>query len=151
MVGTCDWIKPILYHEIFGPRLHHWKLQEENRTFTSELTLAQSLELFYSLFNYDKNVFPTLDKLDDGIPPEYVYTETKRAVQATDGKLPVASGIGIDIPWNGEPYPSTPESIYKATTQAFAAGARGVVASREYDEMQFKNLKAFGDAVRENS
>ncbi len=151
MIGTCDWIKPILYHEIFGPRLHHWKLAEENKTFTAELSLEQSMELFYSLFNYDKKIFPTLDKLDDGIPPEYVYIETKRAVEATNGKLPVASGIGIDVPWNGDPYPSSPESVYKATQLAFRAGAKGVVASREYDEMQFKNLRAFGDAVREKS
>ncbi len=149
MVGTCDWIKPILYHEIFGPRLHHWKLAEEHKTFTSELTLEQSMELFYALFQYDKKSFPALEKLDDGIPPEYVYIETKRAVDATNGTLPVASGIGIDIPWNGQPYPSDPESIYKATQLAFQAGAQGVVASREYDEMQFNNLKAFGDAVRE--
>jgi hypothetical protein len=107
------------------------------------------MELFYALFHYDKNAFPTLDKLDNGIPPEYIYIETKRAVDATDGKLPVASGIGIDIPWNGEPYPSDPESIYRATQLAFEAGAKGVVASREYDEMQFKNIKAFGDAIRD--
>lgn len=149
MIGTCDWIKPILYHEIFGPRLHHWKLEQENKTFTSELTLEQSMDLFYSLFHYDKNIFPSLEKLDDGIPPEYVFVETKRAVDATNGALPVASGIGIDIPWNGAPYPSKPESIYKATQFAFQAGARGVVASREYDEMQFKNLQAFGNAVRD--
>ena len=107
------------------------------------------MELFYALFNYDKAGFPTIDKLDKGIPPEYVYLETKRAVDATGGELPVASGIGIDIPWNGKPYPSNPDSVHEATQMAFEAGAKGVVASREYDEMQFKNLKAFGNAVRD--
>ncbi len=149
MIGTCDWIKPILYHEILGPRLLHWKLAEEHKTFTSELTLKQSMELFYALFHYDKNAFPALDKLDDGFPPDYVYVETKRAVDATKGALPVASGIGIDIPWNGQAYSSQPESVYKATQLAFDAGAKGLVASREYDEMQFENIKAFGDAIRE--
>jgi hypothetical protein len=151
MEGTCDWIKPILYHEIFGPRLLHWKIEQEHQTTTSELTLEQSLELFYSLFHYDKEIFPSLDQLDKGIPPEYVYVETRRAVEATKGNIPVASGIGIDIPWNGKPFPSHPESIYKATQLAFQAGARGVVASREYDEMQFQNLEAFGDAIRDES
>ncbi len=149
MTGTCDWIKPILYHEIFGPRLHHWKLAEENKTFTSELSLEQSLNLFYALFHYDQKVFPSLENLDNGIPPEYVFIETRRAVEATHDKLPVASGIGIDIPWNGKPFPGKPESIYEAVQLAFKAGARGVVASREYDEMRFENLKAFGDAVRD--
>lgn len=149
MEGSCDWIKPILYHRVFGPRLHHWKLAEEHKTLTRELTLEQSLDLFYSLFHYDAKIFPALDQLDEGIPPEYVYVETRRAVEATGGRVPVASGIGIDIPWNNEPYPSKPESVYRAVQLAFQAGARGVVASREYDEMQLANIKAFGDAVRD--
>ena len=63
--------------------------------------------------------------------------------------MPVASGIGIDIPWNNELYPSKPESVYRAVQLAFQAGACGVVASREYDEMRLANIKAFGDGVRD--
>ena len=58
---------------------------------------------------------------------------------------------GIDIPWyveNGmEPRPSDPEQLIAAVQRAFDAGADGVLASREYDEMRISSLEAFGKGV----
>lgn len=60
----------------------------------------------------------------------------------------VYSGIGCDVPTyvpgGMEPFPSKPETTYRATRKAIEAGAHGVVASREYDEMTLPNFKAFG-------
>ena len=151
MEGTCDWIKPILYHRVFGPRLRRWKLEREHAGLTRELTLPQSLDLFYALFQYERATYPGWEALDAGMPPDYVYLETKRAVAGTGGRVPVASGIGLDVPFGGAPCPADPEETYRATRLAFQAGARGVVASREYEEMRFSSLKAFGDAVREEA
>jgi hypothetical protein len=41
------------------------------------------------------------------------------------------------------------DAVYQATRKAFEAGASGVVASREYEEMKVEHLRAFGRAVRE--
>ena len=42
-----------------------------------------------------------------------------------------------------------PETIYQATLKAFAAGAHGIVISREDEEMKVEHLRAVGQAVRE--
>jgi hypothetical protein len=56
--------------------------------------------------------------------------------------------VGFDVP--GSPA-DDPETVYQATRKSFEAGASGVVASREYEEMKVENLKAFGRAVRDAS
>ncbi len=42
-----------------------------------------------------------------------------------------------------------PDTIYQVVLKAYEAGANGVVASREYEEMTVPNLEAFGRGVRE--
>jgi hypothetical protein len=152
MARTCDFIKPILYHDIAGPRLRYWYLDRLQKTILSELSLEQSTELFYALKGYDRTVEPRLDELGRrGFTPDYVYRETKRCVEAVGGRAKIYAGIGIDIPWNyQERVPSDPENVYRAVMRAFEAGASGVLASREYDEMRLAGLRAFGRAVRES-
>jgi hypothetical protein len=41
------------------------------------------------------------------------------------------------------------ETVYEATVKAFAAGAQGIVVSREYEEMKIEHLRAVGRAVRQ--
>jgi len=69
-------------------------------------------------------------------------------VTESAGKAKVYPGIGFDVPWNGQHYPSDAEKVYEATRKGFEAGADGIVVSREYDEMRLANLKAVGRAVR---
>ncbi len=144
-----DFIKLILYHAVLGGRIRSWYLDRFQRTILSELSLEQSLDLYYAFFGYDKNVEPRVDELaKKGFSPDYVYRETKRSVASANGKARIYSGIGFDVP--GSP-PDDPETIYQATMRAFEAGARGIVVSREYEEMRVPNLKAVGRAVREMS
>jgi hypothetical protein len=156
MAENADFIKPILYHEAMGPRLRWWVLDRMKDRVLNELTLEQSLDLFYSLFGQDESERPSLEKLDSvGLGPEYVYRETRRCKLGVGNKARVYSGIGIDIPWyvpgGMEPRPSKPDVLQQAVLRAFDAGADGVLASREYNEMRISNLKAFGDAVREHT
>jgi hypothetical protein len=81
-----------------------------------------------------------------GGSPEYVYRETKRSVASAEGKTKIYPGIGFNVP-GGEP--DDPETIYQTVTKAYEAGAGGIVASREYEEMTVPNLRAVGRAVRE--
>jgi hypothetical protein len=69
-------------------------------------------------------------------------------VASANGKTKIYAGVGFDVP--GSPR-DTPESVYQATRKALEAGASGVVASREYEEMRLENLEAFGRAVREGA
>ena len=145
MAPHSDFIKLILYHEVLGPRIRNWYLERLHRTMFSEISVEQSLELYYDFFGYDKTVEPGIDKLSsEGFSPDYVYRETKRSVASANGKTKIFAGIGIDVP--GSPS-DDPETVYLATLKSLQAGAGGIMISREYEEMKVSNLKAIGKAV----
>ncbi len=147
--ANMDFIKPILYHDIAGPRTKSMFLDPLRKTLLRELSNAQALDLFYTLKGYDKQVEPKLADLDRiGLGPDYVYRETKRCVDAVAGKAKIYSGIGVDIPAGNKTFSSNPDGVYEAVRKAFEAGASGVLISREYDEMRLPNLRAVGRAVQ---
>lgn len=153
-----DFIKPILYHDILAPRLRMWHLAELKRGPLAELSLAQSLDLFYALRGYDATLQPRAEALmRGGMDPEYVRVETRRIVGVVQGRCAVVPGIGVDVPANfgggaaagpaGRPFASTPTGLRAAIAHAFAAGAGGILISREYDEMRVENLRAIGKTL----
>ncbi|MEZ4865499.1 MAG: hypothetical protein R3C14_29585 [Caldilineaceae bacterium] len=149
MVHYSDWIKPVVYHDVAGPRLHR-DIGGLHETILRELSEEQILGLIYAFMGYDPQQEPTYDQLPTrGLSPNYVYRETKRCVDAVAGKVPVYAGVGFDIPWEKEHFPSDPATVYQATLKAFEAGAKGLVVSREYDEMRLENLRAVGRAVKD--
>jgi hypothetical protein len=148
MVHYSDWIKPVVYHDISGPRVHR-NVQGLHNTVLRELSEEQILGLVYAFMGYDPKVEPKFDDLTHkGFSPDYVYRETKRCVDGVAGKIPVYAGVGFDIPWNREHFPSDPQTVYEATVKAFEAGAKGLVVSREYDEMRVENLRAVGRGLQ---
>ena len=154
MTATADYIKPILYHDILGRRLHHWVLASMQQRINRQLSMEQALALFYAWFGHDAAVMPSLDQLDDaGLGPEYVYNETRRAVRAIKGQSKVYVGLGVDVPWHLPEggmavVPSPPDRTELAVRRAFDAGADGILISREYDEIRLESLRAIGRAVR---
>lgn len=153
MAEHADYIKPIVYHESMGPRLRWWVLERMKNRLLNDLSLEQSLQLYYGLFGHDPQQQPGVDDLDrKGLGPEYVYREVLRCKQGVGDKAKVYAGIGIDIPWyipgGMEPRPSDPHQLTAAVKRAFDAGADGVLASREYNEMRLSSLEAFGRGVR---
>ena len=156
LAASCDYVKPILYHEILGPRIKGVWTERLRKTLLSELSQPQSLDLYYALFGYDPKLEPKLEEIAElGLSPDYVYRETKRLVTILGGKSAVYSGIGIDIPkgggWGTAVWKSDPERLAQAVRRSFEAGAGGVVACREYEENSLDSLKVFGRAVREAS
>lgn len=152
MAKNADYIKPIVYHESMGPRLRWWVLDRAKDRILNELSLEQSLQLYYGMFGHDATNQPTVDELDSkGLGPEYVHREVQRCKQSVGENAKVYAGIGIDIPWyvpkGMEPRPSNPEQLTAAVKRAFDAGADGVLASREYNEMRLSSLEAFGQGV----
>jgi len=149
---NVDFITPILYHGILGPRLRRWYVERLQKSIFADLAPEQSLDLFYAVKGYDRTNEPKLDDLDNtGLSPEYVYQETKSLVEAVQGKTKIYSGIGFDIPWNNHHFPSDTETIYRAVHRAYDAGANGIMLSRQYDEMRLPNLRAAGKAIRERA
>lgn len=147
MAPYSDFIKLILYHKVLGPRIRSWYLDRFKNTILSELSLEESLNLYYDIFGYDKNVEPKVDELSrKGFSPDFVYRETKRSVASANGKTKIFAGIGFDVPGSS---PDDPEAIYQATLKSFEAGAGGIMISREYEEMKLVNLEAVGRAVRD--
>jgi hypothetical protein len=150
MAEYSDWIKPVVYHDIAGPRIRDWGVRGWKQRAFADLSEPQILELIYDVMGYDKKTEPGLEQLmTRGLSPDYVYRETKRCVDAVEGRVPVYAGLGFDIPWQQDNFPSDPDVIYRATIKAFEAGAKGLVVSREYDEMRLDNLRAVGRALKD--
>lgn len=147
MAAHADFIKIIAYHNVLSPRIGSWYLPRFQKTILGEVPLETSLELYYDLFGYDKRLEPSLAELGRrGFTPDYVFRETARSVASANGKTKIYTGLGFDVP--GSPR-DDPETIYQATLKAFAAGAHGIVVSREYEEMEVEHLRAVGRAFRE--
>jgi hypothetical protein len=149
MVPYSDWLKPVVYHDIAGPRIHR-DTAKRSRKILRELSKPQQLQLLYAITGRDPKVEPEYHELaEQGLSPQYVYEETRRCVLGVDDQIPIYPGIGFDIPWKGERFPSEPERVYKATIKAFEAGASGLIVSREYGEMYLENLNAVKRAVND--
>jgi len=150
MAPYSDYIKFIAYHDVLGPRIRFWYLARLQRTVLKELTLPESLNLYYDIFGYDKTKEPGVEELaTTGFSPDYVFRETRRSVASAAGKTRIYPGIGFDVPWGSKPMPADPEKVYESVKKAFEAGGAGIVVSREYEEMRVPNLKAVGRAMRE--
>ncbi|WP_145283590.1 alpha-amylase family protein [Pirellulimonas nuda] len=153
IADNCDYIKPILYHDVLGRRMRWWAVERMQARVFADFTRDDTLQALYAMLGYDGQREPGLDELDSrGMSPEYVFRETRRTVAGAGGKAHVYSGIGLDVPWHlpdggMEVIKSDPETIVAACQRAIDAGASGLVASREYDEMTLSSLRAFGRAV----
>jgi hypothetical protein len=142
-----DFIKIIAYHSVLGPRIRDWYLARFQRTILGELSLEESLNLYYDIFGYNKTTEPALaDLARKGFTPQYVADETRHSVASANGKLKIYTGVGFDVP--GSPA-DNPNVIEQAVTKSFEAGASGIVVSREYEEMKVPHLQAVGKAVRD--
>lgn len=149
MAHYSDWIKPVVYHDVAGPRIRR-DIEGLQQTILREFSGSQILSMIYATMGYNPELEPAYEELPvTGLTPDYVYRETKRCVDGVQGKVPVYAGVGFDIPHEKEHFRSDPETVYRATLKAFEAGAKGLVVSREYDEMRLDNLRAVGRAVKD--
>ena len=153
MSEYSDFIKPILYQDVMAPRIVDHFVKRWTSGTLAELSPETVLD-FLKAFNGYKDEIPPLTQLNTkALSPEYVFLETQRLVKLTDGKAEIYPGIGLDVPHRVagqfKRSPQNLELLKKTVHRSFDAGATGIVASREYDEMRLPTLKAFGDAVRQ--
>jgi len=145
MAPWSDYLKVVVYHAVTGPRTRTW-VSNVQRSVLNEISLDEALDLHYRLFGYDAALMPKSDGATTAATwPDYVYRETRHSVASAAGKTKIYPGIGFNVPGASD----DAETVYQVVKRAYDAGANGVVASREYEEMTVPNLDAFGRAVRE--
>ena len=147
----ADFFKLATYNNAGGPRMAAY-LNSLSRTIFHDATPQDFTALYYKIMNYNEAPYDQL--ASGGLSPDYVAKETKRALTGVAGQTKIYPGIDIDVPVLGAGPKDTdkrtkPEDVSRALRAAFAAGADGVVLSREYVEMYLANLTSAGDTLRE--
>jgi hypothetical protein len=145
VANYSDFLKIACYNNAGGPRMSHF-IDRLCSTIFADATPEDVEPFYYKVMGYQQQ--PLKKIFTDGLSPQYVTVETKRAITGTRGKVQIYPGIDIDVPTaKGEKH-TTPEDVSAATQAAFNAGAQGIVLSREYHEMWLKNLSAAGETTR---
>ena len=141
-----DFIKPVLYKDAAGYRLHHFVSTITKRIFrgTSEQTV---FDLVRTSLGYDEAVrFEDLPAL--GLSADYVHRETARAIKTAGPSVSVYPGLDVNIPAGEGSHYSEPDDVRASVAAGLDAGAPGFVLSRKYSEMTHANLEAVGDELR---
>jgi hypothetical protein len=143
--GSCDWVKPILYHVPAGPRFGMW-MGYLGETILRDRPTEEWVDGMYALLHHQEQSLK--DVAEDGFSPEYVQRETERMVTALDGEARVhpAIGIGMRNPGGRE---IQADDVPPAIRAAFDGGADGVILCRMYAEMSLSCLEAAGRTLRE--
>jgi len=141
-----DFLKVVIYNLCGGERLAQY-VRSVQRTIFADLTPAQVLDFTYGVQQYRDKPLDELAK--EGLGPDYVLRETKRAVAGAGPIMKIWPGIDVDIPTAPTSKKTTPEDVYLAVRAAFEGGAHGVLLSRKYSEMRLDNIRGAGRAIRE--
>jgi hypothetical protein len=141
-----DFLKVVIYNLCGGERLAQY-VRSVQRTIFADLTPAQVLDFTYGVQQYRDKPLDQLAK--EGLGPDYVLRETKRAVASAGPAMKIWPGIDVDIPTAPTSKKTTPDDVYLAVKAAFDGGAHGVLLSRKYSEMRLDNIRGAGRAIRE--
>ena len=142
-----DFLKMVMYHNCGGPRMASY-INSVAATVFGDFPRQELAELEYRIMNYAERPHDQIPFT--GLSADYVYRETKRAVDGAAGtKTLIWPGIDIDIPTDANHSKSTPQGTKAAVLAAFRAGAHGVLLSRKYSEMKLTNLSGAGEAIKE--
>ncbi|MDR1387428.1 MAG: hypothetical protein LBJ44_07565 [Propionibacteriaceae bacterium] len=145
MAHHSDFIKPVLYNNCAGYRLHHYIRTVGRRLFRG-VPEQVLYDLHRHLLGYDEAVpFERLPEL--GLSPDYVERETRRTVAAVRGQAAVYPGLDVDVPTPEGVKKTTPDEVRASVRAALAGGGDGFVLSRKYSEMSWQNLAAVGQEL----
>jgi len=141
-----DFVKPVLYNDAAGYRLHN-HISEVARSIFSGVSEQTLFDLYRGVLGYDESgAFDDLAK--NGFSTDYVLRETQRTVAAVGGKAKVYPGLDVDVSTPEHVRKTTPEGIQRSIAAAVEGGADGYILSRKYSEMSVDNVKAAGAAAR---
>jgi hypothetical protein len=140
-----DFIKIASYSNAGGGRMASF-ISHLCSTIFADTTPQEFTPVYYKMMGYDDKPYEEIIK--NGLSPDYVASETKRALADTGHETQVYASIDIDVPLQPGEKKTTPEGVKAEVTAALDAGADGIVLSREYTEMWLANLTAAGDTSR---
>ncbi|MFF0823886.1 hypothetical protein ACFYUR_26240 [Micromonospora haikouensis] len=142
----ADFVKPVLYNNCAGYRLHH-HIRQVARSIFAGVDEQTLYDLYRGVLGYDEAV-----RFDDlpatGLSADYVTRETRRTVAAVAGRAAVYPGLDLDVPTPEHVKKTSPEEVRASVTAALDGGADGIILSRKYSEMRLDNLAAVGDTLR---
>ena len=142
-----DFIKVVMYNNCGGERMALY-VDNIGSTLYADLSKQQLLDFDYAVMNFKEGSYQQIPHT--GLSPDYVYRETKRALDGVAGTSTLIwPGIDIDIPTEPDHSKCTRQSVKEAVAAAFRAGAPGVILSRKYSEMRLGDLSGAGDAIRD--
>jgi hypothetical protein len=141
-----DFVKIASYNNAGGGRMDSFLRRLCSSVF-ADATPQDLLPFYYKVMNYDEKSYDDIEH--NGLSVDYIARETKRAVADTKHSIQIYSSVDINVPLQPGEKQSTPEGVKAEVNAAFAAGADGIVLSREYTEMWLANLTAAGEASRQ--
>jgi hypothetical protein len=141
-----DFVKIACYSNAGGGRMASF-INRLCATVFADTTPQEFTPVYYKMMGYDEKPYEEIIK--NGLSPDYVSRETKRAITDTDHEIQVYASVDIDVPTRPGSAKSNAESVKAEVYAALNGGADGIVLSREYTEMWLANLAAAGDASRQ--
>ena len=144
----ADFLKVVAYNNAGGERYARF-IRNINSTVFRDVPTEELMRFNNHLLNYSKNE-ASFDELPlAGLSADYVYRETRRALDGVKGKCLILPGIDVNLPTGKDSRKASPDDTYAAALAAFRAGSDGVILSRKYSEMFLANLEAAGRAIRD--
>ncbi|HVS50710.1 MAG TPA: twin-arginine translocation signal domain-containing protein [Opitutaceae bacterium] len=162
----ADYLKPVVYDNPAGERMTSF-VDSVTQNIFGDLSKQQMLDFEYAVMDLKEKPYAEIigrteteyqaqlrEQPINGTPrgpferfsADYVYRETKRAVDGVAGsKTCICPGLGIDVQQKN----STPESVRDCVHAIFRAGGTGMVISTSHAAMRPENLSAAGAALRE--
>jgi hypothetical protein len=147
----CDYIKPSTYFDVNAARLHGFIRQGGGQVVWRDLAPQTVFQLLNGAIGAP--IAATSDWNDLAnvrCSPDWTAREVARCVTACAGTRCVTmSGIGIDVPPpDKRDWPVAQADIAAAAQASLAAGAAGLLLSREYQYMRDASLDTIGQVVR---
>jgi hypothetical protein len=147
MAKFSDFIKPVLYSNCAGERMHSFTDSICGNVF-GDVPPAQTLDVLYEMLDMHEAPYDSVTAR--GLSADYVQRETQRARDDVAGTaVEIWPGLDIDVPVPAGAGQCTPESVKASVLGAFHGGATGVVLSRNYTEMKPEHLAGAGAALKE--
>jgi len=149
LATKADFLKVVAYNNCGGERYANF-IKNIGSTIFRDVPPEELMRFNNYLLNYG-NEAPLSELATEGLSADYVFRETKRAIDGVKGKCLILPGIDLGIPTRANSRKGSPGDAYAATLAAFKGGAHGVILSRKYSEMDLADLDAAGRAIRESA
>ena len=148
MAKIADFLKVVVYDNCGGERYASF-IRNAGSIIFRDVPSEELMQLNNYLLNYSEKEASIENLPKTGLSPDYVYRETRRALEGVQGQCDILPGIDVNIPVGRNSKKATPDDTYAATYAALKGGAQGVILSRKYSEMMLANLEAAGSAARD--